>query len=184
MKSKLILTSLLSIFLLISCKDKEAQKDNSDTVKEQEAPKNNIIVTLSAIVKKDDSFQIYYKYEDSEAFTEENSFFTEFKGKETVQDIVFALPESEFPNYLRLDFGVNKEQGPIEIKNLKLAYNDKVVEIKGNDFFNYFYGNELTEKIDKEKAIVTPILTKEGGYDPMFASADGLREKLEFLIQQ
>jgi hypothetical protein len=184
MKSKLIFIIFLSMFALVSCKDKEVQNENNEVAPFEQVQKDNIIVTLTAVVKKDDSFQLYYKNEDSEAFSEEKSFFIEFKGSETEQNIVFNLPEEEFPNYLRMDFGTNKEQSPIEIKNLKLSYYDKTVEIKDSNFFDYFYGNELTVKIDKQNAIVEPLLSAEGNYDPMFASADGLRKQLEQLVQQ
>lgn len=184
MKSKLIFAFFLSLSLLTSCKDKDTQIENKETVQKEVAPTDNIIVTLSAVVKKDDSFQIYYKNEDGEPFSEEKSFFIEFKGSDVEQNIVFNLPEDEFPNYLRLDLGTNKAQEPIEIKNFQLKYYDKIVDIKGSNFFDYFYGNELTLKIDKEKSVVTPVLSADGGYDPMFASAEGLRKQLEELVQK
>jgi len=184
MKPRLIFTIFLSMFILISCKDKEVQNEDNKVVPEQEVKKDNIIVTLTAVVKKDDSFQIYFKNEDSEAFTEEKSFFVEFKGSETEQKIVFSLPEDEYPNYIRLDFGVNKEQDPIEIKNLTFKFYEKSFEVKGEDFSNYFYSNGSIEIADKTKGVLKLIVGKDGNYDPMSASADGLRKQLEELVQQ
>ena len=184
MNSRIILTIFLSMIFLASCKDKDAQTNTETSTQTEAKVKDNIIITISAIVKKDDNFQIYYKDEETEGFTEEKSFYVELKGSESVQDIVFNLPENEFPNYLRLDFGINKEQAPIEIKNLKLSYFDKTVDIKGEDLFEYFYANDSTLKVDKVKGIITPILAADGGYDPMIASADGLRKQLEQLVQQ
>lgn len=181
MKSKIIFTSFLSMFILLSCKDKEVQNDK---VQVEEVQKNNLSVTLSAVVKKDDVFQIFYKNEEGEDFVEAKSNSVDFKGNDNEQKIVFNIPEDEYPNYIRLDFGVNKEQDPIEIKNLTFNFYDKSFEIKGADFSNYFYSNDFIEIKDKSSGIIKPIVAKDGNYDPMSASADGLQKQLELLIQQ
>lgn len=184
MKPKLIFTAFLSLFILLSCKDKEVQNENKDVVPVEVVQKNNITLTLSAVVKKDDVFQIFYKNEEAEGFVEAKSISVDFKGSETEQKIVFSLPEDEYPNYIRLDFGVNKEQDPIEIKNLTFKFYEKSFEVKGEDFSNYFYSNGSIEIADKTKGVLKLIVGKDGNYDPMSASADGLRKQLEELVQQ
>ena len=184
MKPKVIFTVFLSMFILLSCKDKEAQIENNDVVPVEVVQKNSVSVTLSAVVKKDDVFQVFYKNEESEAFVEAKSISVDLKGNDNEQNIVFNLPEDEYPNYIRLDFGVNKEQEPIEIKNLTFNFYEKSFQIKGADFSNYFYSNDFIEIKDKTTGIIKPIVAKDGSYDPMSASADGLRKQLEELVQQ
>lgn len=186
MKLNSIIIGLLFLVTIVSCKNEEKNETSDSTTVVAEKPelnKNIFTITLNAVVKKNDSFQLYYKNEDAGAFEEKNSFFIEFNGSEQPQDIVFRLPEDEVPNYFRLDFGTNKEQSTIEIKNVRIDYLDKKVEIKGTDFFNYFYANPLTAVIDAKLGTLTPIVGKDGGYDPMTASAEGLKKQIDILIK-
>ncbi|MBC7523019.1 MAG: hypothetical protein H7239_01050 [Flavobacterium sp.] len=187
MKLKSIIVSLLISIILFSCKNEDKNNsslpDNNGSVEKPLLDKSIFTVTLNAIVQKDDSFQLYYKYNDNEPFDEKKSLFIEFKGSQQPQDIVFRLPKDEIPNFLRLDFGTNKNQDKIEIKSFKMNYLDKKVEIKGTDFFNYFYPNPLTEKTDAKLGTLTPIISKDGGYDPMVASAEGLSKQIQTIIK-
>jgi len=188
MRTNYILSILLATFTLVSCKNEE-KKENQETAApekvDQTALNRNIFtVTLNAIVQKDDSFQLYYKDEDGAPFDEKKSFFVEFKGSDQPQDIVFRLPEDELPNFLRLDFGTNKEQSAIVIKNFRIDYMGKKFEIPGSEYFNYFYANLLTSKVDSKGGVLTPILSKEGVYDPMTSSAEGLSKQIMALVQK
>jgi hypothetical protein len=184
MHYKNILGGFLLILLFISCKEENTNslETNELTNTEEVIDKNIFTVTLNITVKKDDSFQIYYKDVEELAFEEENSIFIEFTGSDQPQDIVFKLPEDVLPSFLRLDFGTNKEQSEIVINSFKINYLDKVFESKGNDFFNYFYSNELLE-VNKEKAIVKPITSEKGDYDPIFCSGEGLKTQIDLLIK-
>jgi hypothetical protein len=183
MKTKNSILIFLLLIVLSSCKN-DAKKEEVKAIIEKPAIDKNIFtVTLTATVKKDDSFQLFFSYDDKTPFEDKKSQFIEFKGSETPQDIVFKLPENELPYFLRLDFGVNKEQSDILIDKFRIDYQGKSVEIKGSDFFTYFYGNELTSKIDTKIGKVSPFITKEGNYDPMCASAEGLRRQIEALYK-
>ena len=183
MKLKNVLFSLLVTVTLFSCKNDEKKEIDQVAIEKPVLDKNIFTVTLTAVVKKDDSFQLFFKNEDAAPFEDKKSLFIEFKGSDQPQDIVFRLPQDEVPNYLRLDFGVNKEQSDIFINKFRIDYLGKNVEIKGNEFFSYFYGNELNEKIDAKAGKITPFITKEGNYDPMCASAEGLKKQIDVLLQ-
>lgn len=184
MNYKNIIGVLLLVFMFVSCKEeKQNTLESSElTTTEEVIDKNIFTVTLNITVKKDDSFQIFFKDIEELPFEEENSIFIELKGSEQPQDVVFKLPQDVLPNFLRLDFGTNKEQSEIVINSFKINYLDKVFESKGNDFFNYFYSNELIE-VNKEKAIVKPITSEKGDYDPIFCSEEGLKTQIELLIK-
>ena len=184
MKLNYFTFSYLLLFVLVSCKENNNNSMNTGNtvINESVIDKNIFTVTLNLNVEKNDSFQIYYKDEEQSPFTEENSIFIEFQGKKEPQDIVFKLPKDALPYFLRLDFGTNQNQSEIAINSFKINYLDKVFESKGNDFFNYFYSNELV-KVDKEKSSVKPIVSEKGEYDPIFCSGDGLKNQIDLLIK-
>lgn len=183
MKLKNFLVSLLVTVTLFSCKNEEKKEADQVAIDKPVLDKNIFTVTLTAVVKKDDAFQLFFKNENNELpFDEKKSIFTEFKGSNQAQDIVFRLPEDEVPTFLRLDFGVNKNQSEVQVEKFKIEYLGKKFEIAGKDFATYFYGNELT-KIDATTGTVTPITSKEGNYDPICASAEGLRKQIEILLK-
>lgn len=173
MNAKIILGALVGISgLIISCKG-ESKADES-----QAPPK--IAITLNAIVLKDDSFQVFFKEDtlSSTPFTEESSQYVEFKGSDKPQNIAFTLPEGFKAATIRFDFGVNRIQDPIIIKSLKIENNDKSLEIKGSDFFNYFEPNLATMTVNPEAATVKPIVPQQGFYDPMFTPTRKLIDAL------
>jgi len=183
MKINKIIFGLILAVSLTACKDeKKEEQSEVPTEKAVEQDKNIFTVTLNATVKKDDSFQIYFKDTDGAPFDEKNSLFVEFKGSDTPQDIIFNLPKDVLPTFLRIDFGTNKTQSDIVINNFKINYLGKAFEVKGGGFFDYFYGNDLA-KIDKAAGVITPILSKEGVYDPIFCSAEGLKNQIDLLIK-
>jgi hypothetical protein len=63
-----------------------------------------------------------------------------------------------------------------------MSYNGKSFDVKGADFFKYFYANEMTLKIDVPTSTATPHINKEGVYDPMFTSQPILNDELAKLF--
>lgn len=175
---KLIL-SLLILISFVSCK--EGEQKTEEKVAEESKIDNLFTITLNATVLKDDSFQLFYREASSLEFSQEKSLFVEFKGSEMPQDIVFKLPEDVIPEFIRLDFGVNKEQSPIKINSFKLNYLDKSFETKGAEFFNYMIVEELTMKVDRENSTVTPF-ESNGSYDPLCSSEIGLKNEIQKLV--
>lgn len=180
MKLKTIIVAFLVALITTSCKDESKKLPEQATEAEAD---NTFTVTLNAIVKKDDSFQLYYRSSQENNFDEQNSIFVEFKGSEQPQNIVFTLPEDTVPDYLRLDFGTNKEQDEIIIKNFNVKYLGKDIEVNGQAFFDYFTPNEQTVTFDRQKSGIKPILTKEGVYDPMAFSNQILTDKVKTISQ-
>jgi hypothetical protein len=175
MKPNKIFIVLLVALSFVSCKTEDKKPEQ---VAEPQAS-NVFTVTLNATVLKDDSFQLFWNPGEEAPFQEENSMFREFRGSATPQDIVFTVTEDVIPNYLRLDFGTNDKQDPITVHSIKFEYNGKVFEAKGAEFFNYFVVNESTMKADKATAVLTPILSKEGTYDPITYTGQPMLEKIQ-----
>lgn len=181
MKYKHFFCFVILFALFTACKDEE-KKAVEQVATEVEAS-NKFVVTLNAVIKQDDSFQLYYKNEESGNYEEANSIFTEMKGSDKPQDVVFTLPEDVLPSYFRLDFGTNKNQSPIVINSLKFDYLDKNFNLSGSQFFDYFILNELTVKGDKATSTITPILNPDGVHDPMSYSGTILAEEIKKIIQ-
>lgn len=175
MKIKKTLWIFVLAISIISCKNSNTEADN----KEEE--KNVFSITLNAIVKKDDAFQVFYKENEQQEFTEENSLNVSLKGSENAQDIVFKLPEDVIPNYIRFDYGSNKDQSEIKINNLRLNYNGKSFEIKDVEFINYISLNPATIKYDASKFTITPIVNKDGSIDPMSFSGEAFFKQVQTL---
>lgn len=175
MKTIKYLVCALVITCSLSCKDEKA------VAPEPEKKELDVFTfTLNGVVNKDDAFQIFYKEGSDLAspFEEQYSVFSEFKGSDKPQDIVFKLPEDVFPTQLRFDFGNNKEQSEIVINSFQINYKGKTFEIKGTDFFTFFRPEEAFMKVDKATAKVKPFITEDGTYDPMFFSEANLNNEL------
>lgn len=170
--------TLIVLFTLSSCKNNEAVK----VEKVEEEVQKGFVIKLNAIVKKDDSFQVYYRTKSQPTFEEANSLYNEFKGNDKPQDITFILPEGVIPDFIRLDFGVNKEQEPIKVNSLSLSYFGKSFEIQGANFFNYLLVEEKTMSYDKASATLTPIKNGEV-YDPVTSSEMKLFEEIQKIVK-
>lgn len=184
MKFRRLLLLMIVGLSLLSCKKEEKAADAAATENQATADENVFVITLNATVAKDDSFQIYYKQDnDVQApFEEKNSLYSEFKGSGQPQDIVFRLPKDVLPTMLRFDFGVNKEQTEIVVNSYRMQFNGKQFEIKGSDFFKYFYPAEEGLKFDAVKSTVKPFVKPDGSYDPLFNSQPVLNEEIAKLL--
>ena len=173
MKTKKILFGLLLTITFLACK-------NEEKAEVKEVKKDFYKLTLNAVVKKDDTFQVYFKdsNDDKAPFEEVNSIRVDLKGSESAQNIVFDLPADVFPTHLRVDFGSNKEQGEIVVNEFKVEFQDKKFVVKGADFFDYFIAEKTFVSFDKATSTAKPIVTEDGSYDPMFFSESTLNNEM------
>ena len=182
MTTKLIFTSLILLVAFTSCK-KEASKDEVKPI-EIETKNNNFQVTLTATVKTDDNFQLYYSQDEYEVpYKEENSVWVAVKANDNPQHIVFSLPEDVIPNYIRIDFGTNEGQKEITIKNFKMKYYSKSFEARDSLFFNYFIPNDCVKVLDKKNSTIQNIKSKDGRYDPLFYSEKALYDQIQLIVK-
>ena len=182
---KILLLSFVVVTTFVSCKNNEASKNEFVSTKDSTEVKQDTVftITLNATVLKDDSFQVYYKNEDTGKYEEANSLFTEFKGSDKPQDIVFKLPDGVIPNYIRMDFGVNKEQTDVKINNFKMSYFGK--EFKTNnasEFFKLILVEPKTATVDVENGIIKPI-TIGDVHDPLGTSEKRLYDEIQKIVK-
>lgn len=180
---KLSILIVLSLTLLTSCKDNKGTEQSEETTVKEVA--NLVKVSLTATVKKDDNFQLFFKEEDAVEipFAEQDAIWKEVKGSEQSQVIEFLLPENVLPNYLRLDVGTNPENEKINILNFKIEYLDKKIDISSAAFFdNYFINNPCIIVEDKATGLIKT--QKENDfYDPFFNSGENLKYELQNMFK-
>jgi hypothetical protein len=180
MKTKILITITILASILLGCKNDKAI--DSLEVVTTEVVENNLEVTLEVIVKKDDDFSLFFTEDGTSNFTEA-PIWTGVKGNENAQKVVFNLPENTLPTNIRIDFGMKKDQSPIQILNYKMTFAGKTFEAPGTLFFKYFAPNLECTIVDKEKGLIIPML-KEGKYfGPSFYPEIALSEELDKLTK-
>jgi hypothetical protein len=177
-----LVSSTLIVLALVSCKD-----EKKETVAPTNEPKEvkGLQVTFDLVAKKDDNFHLYYTEDESVNFTEEKSSWLPYKGKETVQEVTFVLPEEAAPTNLRVDFGhgKNPEQSDIVLKSFRLKYYDKTFEAKDSLIFNYFYPNKDNTLLDNKTATLKR-LKQDQETAPCLYPHTPLTDELKKLIRQ
>ena len=176
MMNKILSTVLIS-GLLISCGEKKTEE--KEQVAEPTAVITNPIkVSLNAIVPKDDTLQIYYRFDPKSNFESMYVVNAVVKGSDIAQDITFDIPSDKSVSDFRIDLGNNKDQSPIEIKNFNMSFEGKSFNVKDTLFYQYFQNNEFIE-YTRDKAIAKPI-SISGNYDPIFMP----REVFSYEVQK
>ncbi|WP_413533397.1 hypothetical protein [Empedobacter brevis] len=167
--NKILYGVLISSFL-ISCGDKKGERSksnesNGDTVVPVVIT-DPLKISLNAIISKDDTLEVYYRFEPNANFESMYVVSTPVVGKDSAQNIVFDLPTDKKPYDFRIDFGNNKEQSDIQIKNFNMQYKGNSFNVKDTLFYQYFWNNEFID-YTRNKAIVKP-KSVNGTYDPIF----------------
>lgn len=171
-----------SLILFVSCKDEDKKTEQSQEAIAEKVMDTVFTVTLNVTAKKDDSFQIYYRNADEASYLETSSFFTEFKGSDNPQDIVFRLPDGVIPDYIRMDFGVNKEQTEVKINSFKMSYFGKEFQANASEFFKLILVEPKTATVDVENGVIKPI-TIGDVHDPLGTSEKRLYDEIQKIVK-
>ena len=85
------------------------------------------------------------------------------KGGNVDEKITLNLAQDIVPTDIRLDFGMNKEQESVLVKNVKINYYGKDLIFKGSEFFNWFV-NDPQFKTEVDATAGTLKILKNGGH--------------------
>ncbi|WP_116790193.1 hypothetical protein [Flavobacterium psychrotrophum] len=185
MKLKYCFVALLALSSVVSCKidNGETKPAEAAAPKEEVVATGKVMVTLNAVVAKDDNFQIFYNENGSLDFNGEQTLSVSVIGKPEAQDIRFALPDDSLPTALRLDTG-DKDLGQLTVNSLTVNYYEKSLVIKGGDEFlkNFQPNNLVTDKSDATSATFTVKPVKDGSYDPQFYPTGDLINALKGIL--
>lgn len=177
-----VLFGVLISSTLISCGDNK-KSDSKTNESPTEAPvviTNPLKVTLDAIIPKDDTLEIYYRFDPNTDFEAMYMINSVVKGHDSIQNITFDLPTDKKIYDFRIDFGTNKDQSPIEIKNFNMQYQGTSLNVKDTLFFQYFQNNEYID-YTRDKAIAKPKVVNDN-YDPIFMPREVFATEVEKLF--
>lgn len=185
MKLKYCLAALLALSSLVSCKIDNGENKPAEATapKEEVVATGKVMVSINAIVPKDDNFQIFYTEDGSLDFNGDHAVTVSVVGKPEAQTIRFALPDDSLPAALRLDTGENKAQGKIVVDNFTVNYFDKSLVIKGgNEFLKYFQSNNVGTENPTDASVTLVTKEADGSYDPMFYPTGDLINTLKTIL--
>lgn len=154
MKTRIILSILLVTVFFTGCKN-DKSVDSLEVVT-PEVVDNTFKVTLKVIVKKDDDFSLYFTEDGTINFKDE-PIWQGVKGNESLQDVVYVLPEGVYPTQLRLDFGLKQDQEDITLKSVKMEYKGKTREILGAELINFFRADDNKCTFDSSTGLIKAI---------------------------
>ena len=140
MKLKSLFAITAVLILLSACKN-ETDKVVSQTENAEEF-EPNFIVEIDAKVSTKDDFAVYYTEDQTNNYTGSNAVWTGIDVNDKFQTIKLNLPQEVLPTNIRLDFGINKEQQNISIKEVTMSYQGLSFKIEGHKFFEYFYDSK------------------------------------------
>lgn len=136
------------------CKDEKSV--DSLEVKQPEAVDETFKVTLGLVVKKDDTFSLFYTEDGTINFKDEPVWLV-VKGSDAEQQITYTLPDEVFPTELRFDFGLNKEQEDITLRSVTLEYKGNKRTIAGAELGNFFRADDTRCTFDPQSGLIKGI---------------------------
>ena len=177
MKAKIILGLIVVSTFLIGCKNENKEVDPIGVIGEESLDQNELLfkVSLNVIVKKDDSFQLYYIDQSNTNFEEENSVWVNVKGSESPQLVEFLLPKDYVPSLIRLDFGLANDQEDIILSTIEMEYLGKKFTSSGLNMANYFRPLESTQ-IDFETGVIKTIIKDGKRVEPVLHPHESVLE--------
>lgn len=180
MKTKFKILLLLVSISILSCKNEKSVDDPK--VEKPKVVESKVNVVLDMIVKKDDTFQLYYTEDGTLNFDDKLSVRVNVKGSEKTQKITFELPEKINFTFLRIDLGVSDKQEEMKVNNFVFKYFDKKWEAKGNTFFQFFGPNEQMV-LNRDLSTLTPSPKAGQAYDPILYPSEGVGVELKKLLK-
>lgn len=151
------------VLLLFSC---GKEKKKIDLKKEVSSINNHLTVTVKAIVKEDDSFDLFYSENFLGQYQPVDIVKAKVIGGEKPQDIIFKLPEKIYPIKLRLDVGSKKYNTSIDIEKIVFSTGNNKKVISASEFKSIFKPNKYLKKIDGTNSYNRQTINNI--YDPFF----------------
>ncbi len=173
MKSRFLIVIAIFSLTLTSCK-KEVKETQEVTEVDTNA-KQNFSVEIDAITSVKDDFAVYFTEDGTNDFTGNQTAWKGIAGNGVTEKVVFDLSEEIIPTLIRLDFGMNKDQGDIIIKNIKMDYHGNNFSFQGSEFFKYFIKTEeFQTEVNPADGTLKILRGKNGFKTPYFYPTQAL----------
>lgn len=178
MRSKISILLLLILGITVSCKnDKQAEGAAAEGATEAVNPNFNVELTMFA--SKTEDLGMYFTEDGTVDFNNENVCWSAVDGQKQDAKVKFEITEGRVPTHIRLDLGLKKQEDSLVIKNVKINYHDKSLDIKGSEFFNYFNRDELFKtRVDSVNGTFVVYKTAPEFKTPFFYPNDALLKKI------
>jgi hypothetical protein len=152
MTTKLITIVFLFSAVLFGCKKQPAKA--TPLPSQQPIISSSFQVAIDVIVKKTDTFALYYTTDGSINFYTIPPVWQSVKGNDSLQRIIFTVPDKIIPTQFRIDFGMQQDQPNIVLRNIGLLYNNKIAEIEGPHIFDYFQNDPKLCNVDVQSGTI------------------------------
>ena len=161
-----ITTNVLLVLLFLGCK--QGPSANGSGI--QSKIDDFLTVTLKGKIWEDDVVEIYFAETVQEPYNALNKVTSFVKGSDSIQVIVFRLPERTYPFKIRIDLGAKGFETPIEILEIKLSTGRNSIVFNSEEINKAFRKNKYLEtKSGSAKFYRKKI---DGVYDPYLLSND------------
>lgn len=181
MKKKTLVLLLFVCFISLNCKEKvkttdPEQKSSSELEEPVIDTDENFTLNLDVVVDADDTFTMFYLYDEMKAITKEKSVSVDVIGSDVMQNLKFQLKEKVLPTRILLKF--KNETQNVKFVNANLTYKEKEFKIEGSRFFQFFNPNQDIE-YDRETSTATA-KKSNSKFNPTFSSRKVLEDKIDF----
>lgn len=136
MKLKSFCAAFAALVVLSACKKESKNVEAKQESTEVFEP--NFIIEVEAKASTKDDFAAYYTEDKSIDFDGTKAVWTGITAGDKFQVVKLNLPQDIVPTNIRLDFGINKDQQDISVKEITMSYQGMSFVIKGDKFFEYF----------------------------------------------
>lgn len=181
---KKIVLAIVLLTSIVSCKNdkKETEKvveNETPEVKEEVVKKDFVLLTLNAVVPKDDTFVLQFTEDPTFKFKASDKMKVDIKGSNVPQDVIFKLPNKVIPTKFMLKVGRKNYEG-VTISKLTISNEDRVFEISKENFYQFFNPNKYIDYNREEKTFTSKEI--DGRYIPTFISRPVLIQRLEEIV--
>ena len=174
MKTNFVILATVISLTFISCKNDK----NEDAAKADE--KQNFSIDLDVVAPLDDNFSVYYTEDNTINFNGEKAVWRGVKGQSDTQKVTLDLKEEIIPTNIRIDFGINKDQGDVVLEKFKLSFYGKSFEAKGSEFFKYFIPNDsIKTEIDPVKGTVKFLKNPKKFFAPFYYPQQAVLDEIK-----
>jgi len=160
----------------ISCK-KDSDKVEADKPVVESVKKMN--VQMDVIQQTPGIYAVYYTEDNTSNFNTDHVIWNEVKPSKEVQTLNFDFPEDAYPTQLRFDIGNKPEREDVIMKGFKINFAGKSVDVKGSDFFKYFWTNDsIPTSVDQANGTITFLKKKNTKHVPYFNPNENMAAEL------
>jgi hypothetical protein len=174
MKTNFVIVATIISLIFISCKN-----DKKDEVADADV-KQNFSVDLYVVAPLDDNFSVYYTEDNTISFNGDKAVWRGVKGQPASQQVTLDLKEEIIPTNIRIDFGINKDQGDVVLEKFKLSFYGKSFEAKGSEFFKYFIPNDSVKtEIDPTKGTIKFLKNPKKFFSPFYYPQQAVLDEIK-----